>query len=231
MNEISLPSSLTPIIFLSGLAADERLFEPQLAAFPNLRVQPWIPPLPGETLRQYAARVAPLVDPGCPCVVGGASFGGMVALEMSEHLQALGCILIGSVRSPMGITRRWRALWPLTLFGPEGLQLVASLIARFGKPFLPAITIRRLRRLAAAKASFERWGMCAVLNWRPSPASRKVKVYHIHGAEDRILLVALGQPDVIVANGSHALSLFSPDAVNKFIQDVMKDVMKTHYAP
>ena len=29
-----------PIILLSGMAADERLFESQLIAFPNLRVQP-----------------------------------------------------------------------------------------------------------------------------------------------------------------------------------------------
>ena len=34
-----------PLILLSGMAADERLFQSQLAAFPNFRIQPWIFPL------------------------------------------------------------------------------------------------------------------------------------------------------------------------------------------
>ena len=49
-----------PIILLSGMAADERLFEAQVAAFPNLRVQPWVPARAGESLRAYATRLAPL---------------------------------------------------------------------------------------------------------------------------------------------------------------------------
>ena len=75
---------------LSGMAADERLCGPQLARFPQLPVPPWIKPLPGETIRGYAARVAQVVDPGEPCLVGGASFGGIVAMDMATHLNALG---------------------------------------------------------------------------------------------------------------------------------------------
>ncbi|HEX4606599.1 MAG TPA: alpha/beta hydrolase [Urbifossiella sp.] len=110
-----------PIILLSGMAADERLFAAQVAAFPTLRVQPWVAPLPGESLRAYAARLAPVVDPGRPCLVGGASFGGVVALELAPHLPALGCVLIGSIRSPTGLPRRWRALRRMAL--PEAISL------------------------------------------------------------------------------------------------------------
>src|SRR5262245_46960726 len=99
------------------MAADERLFEAQAAVFPNLRVQPWLPPLPRESLREYAARLAPLVNPGRPCLIGGSSFGGIVALELVPHLPALGCILIGSIRSPTGLPWRWRALRPAAALG------------------------------------------------------------------------------------------------------------------
>jgi hypothetical protein len=44
-------SEQIPLILLSGMGADERLFAAQVAAFPNLRVQPWIPPLPDKSLR------------------------------------------------------------------------------------------------------------------------------------------------------------------------------------
>src|SRR4029453_17082103 len=89
-----------PIVLLSGLTTDERLFAAQRARFPNVTVPRWIDPLPGETLPGYAARMGRIVDPGRPCIVGGASFGGAVALEMATHLSSVACVLIGSLRSP-----------------------------------------------------------------------------------------------------------------------------------
>jgi pimeloyl-ACP methyl ester carboxylesterase len=213
-----------PIILLSGMAADERLFAAQLATFPTLRVQPWVAPLPGESLRAYAARLAPVVDPGRPCLVGGASFGGVVALELATRLRPLGCVLIGSIRSPAGLPCRWRLLQPLALLGPDLLGWLAGVTARVGRPVLPAGTVRRLRRLARPDAAFVRWAMCAVARWRPSPAARRVRVYHIHGANDHVLPVSHGRPDVIVPGGTHALTVFNPAAVNRFLADVLATI-------
>jgi pimeloyl-ACP methyl ester carboxylesterase len=211
-----------PIILLSGMAADERLFDAQRATFPTLRVAPWVRPLPGETLRAYATRLAPRIDPGRPCIVGGASFGGVVALELARHLPARACLLIGSVRSPPGLPWRWRLLGPVASLGPEAIRQVASLAARLGRRVLPPVTVRRLQRLARPEAEFVRWAICAVIRWRPIPAG--VPVYHIHGTADRILPVARARPDVVVRGGAHALSLFNPTAVNAFIVDVLRAV-------
>jgi hypothetical protein len=60
----SMPLLQVLIVLLSGMAADERLFAPQVAAFPTLCVQPWIAPRPGKSGRQYAARLAPRANPG-----------------------------------------------------------------------------------------------------------------------------------------------------------------------
>ncbi len=206
------------------MAADERLFGPQVAAFPELRVQPWIDPRPGESIRGYAIRLATRVNPGRPCVVGGASFGGVVAQEMARHLPALACALIGSVRSPAGLPWRWRVLWPLARLGPDALAVFATLAARLGRAFLKGGTVRRLRQLASPDRAFVRWAMCALAQWRPSPAPPRVPVFHIHGAEDRVLPVGRGRPDIIVPAGGHALSLFSPGAVNAFLADVVHTV-------
>jgi pimeloyl-ACP methyl ester carboxylesterase len=213
-----------PIVLLSGMAADERLFKAQAAGFPNLRVQPWVRPLPGESLRRYAARLAPLVDPGRPCLVGGASFGGVVALELAAHLPALGCLLIGSLRSSAGLPRRWRLLRPVAALGPDALRVLAWLAGWLGRPVLAAGTVRRLRRLSRPEAAFVRWAMCAVVRWRPSPAARRVRVFHIHGEADRVLPAALASPDVVVPGGAHALPLFSPSAVNEFIAGAVQAV-------
>ena len=212
-----------PVVLLSGMAADARLFAAQSAVFPSLRVQPWIAPLPGESLRGYAARLAPLIDPGVPFVVGGASFVGVVALEVAALLpSALACVLVGSVRAPSGLPLRWRLLRPAARLGPDALGRLAALAARFGRPFLGAGTLRRLRRLARPEAAFVRWATCAVATWTPSPAARLVRAFHIHGSADRVLPVELARPDVVVPGGAHALSLFSPDAVNQFLADVLR---------
>ena len=215
-----------PLIFLPGMAADERLFAAQVAAFPNLRVQPWIAPLPCESLCAYARRLAAVVDPGRPCVVGGASFGGVVALEMAQHLDSLACILIGSVRSPSGLPRRWRLLRPVATLGPGALRVLCLLGSRLGRWFLKPGTVRRLEKLSRPEAAFVRWAMCAVVRWRPSTGVAGTRVFHIHGEYDRVLPVALAKPDVIVPGGQHALTLFNPSAVNQFIANVMRSVEK-----
>jgi len=212
-----------PIVLLSGMAADECLFARQVAALPDLRVQPWIPPRAGESVRSYAARLAPLANPGRPCIVGGASFGGVVALEMARYLPARAVVLIGSVRSPAGLPRRWRILWPLARLGPDALAVLATLSARLGRPFLKAGTVRRLRHLASPDRAFVRWAMCALAQWRPGPVT-SVPVFHIHGADDRVLPVRRGRPDIIVPAAGHVLSLFSPGAVNAFLAEAINRV-------
>ena len=213
-----------PILLLPGMAADERLFESQLTQFRNLRVPDWIDPLPNESLRAYAIRLAQAVNPGCPCIVGGASFGGLVALEMAAHLPTLACVLIGSVRAPTELPWRWRVLRPFAVLGPDCLKVFASAAARFGRPMLAHGTVRRLQRLSQPERSFVRWAICAVLRWTPSSAERNVNVFQIHGEADRVFPVGLTRPDVVVPDGSHALSLFSPSAVNEFLTNVINQV-------
>ena len=230
MSQNAPEAARVPIVLLSGMAADERLFGPQLAQFPGLRIQPWAEPRHGESLRNYAARMAQLIEPDTPCLIGGASFGGIIALEVSVHLRTLGCVLIGSIRSPIELPLRWRILWPLTLLGPDWLAVFTRLASRFGKRFLPGGTVRRLHRLSQPEAAFVRWAMCAVTQWRSRPATRRVRVFQIHGANDQTLPVALTRPDVVVPAGGHALTLFSAAAVNAFLSDVARQVTPSQSA-
>jgi hypothetical protein len=210
-----------PLLLLPGMAADERLFEPQRRRFPSLRVPAWIDPLPGEPLRRYAARMARVIDPGRPCVIGGASFGGAVALEMAPHLRAAACVLIGSVRSSAELPWRWRLLRPVAELGPAWLGAAARAGAWLGSPWLRGGAARRLQRLSMPQSAFVRWAMCAVVRWWPSAAARRVRALQIHGAADATLPAGRTRPDVTVPAGGHALSLFSLEAVNELLAGVM----------
>ena len=182
-----------------------------------LHTPAWVDPIPLETIPSYAARLARLLDPGCPCIVGGASFGGIIALEMATHLRCETCVLISSVRSPMQLPWWYRLLRPVTLMSPNGLGWLAGRVAAVSAPSLPRSTARQLRRLSEPNAAFVRWASWAVLHWHPSAGIRKVRVLQIHGDLDRTIPVRCTRPDVVVPGGGHLLTLTHPKIVNEFL--------------
>ena len=73
-------------MLIPGLGADARLFRPQREFFPRLETPPWIEWRRAEPLPAYAARLAATIDAAEPYHLGGASLGGMLALEMARVL-------------------------------------------------------------------------------------------------------------------------------------------------
>jgi pimeloyl-ACP methyl ester carboxylesterase len=210
-----------PLILLPGMGADARIFQPQQDAFPQLHVPAWLKPLFHETLVEYAKRFAGVVDPGRPCFVGGASFGGAVALEMSAHLQTQAVFLIGSMRSPVGLPWYLRAVRPiggLALAMPLFLlRPLVRLSLRSVGQFSGLSTRSFLIQIADADATFLRWASRAILRWQPSAAHGKVPIYQIHGTADRVLPAHLAAADEWVQGAGHMLSMTHGDAVNRFI--------------
>jgi pimeloyl-ACP methyl ester carboxylesterase len=199
------------------MGADERVFAPQARALPDLTVPRWIAPLSDESLAQYAQRLAERIDPARPCFVGGASFGGMVALEVARHLpHVLGCFLIGSVRSPRELPARLRALRPLGRFAPfvpfGCLPLSARLI-------LSMTDHPMVRQAADADPAFLRWACRAVLTWESRSDEAPFPVHQIHGDRDPILPFRCTRPDVVVRDGGHVLTLSHPEQVSEFIRE------------
>jgi len=223
MDSATQPHELQ-LILLSGMGADERLFRYQKAAFPNLIVPSWVEPNTNESLSDYAERLARLADPGVPCFVGGASFGGIVALEMVPHLQAMACFLIGSIRSPDELPWQIRMVRPLSCLTTDQCAHIAALCLRLSKPSLPDRAYRRLGRYAEPSANFLRWATLAVLAWKPQ-RSGTTPVYHIHGELDRTLPVRLTTPDVIVRGGDHMLPFTFPEQVNNFLREGMRNCL------
>ncbi len=90
------------------MGASDRMFAAQRTAFPDLFVPPWLPPESGERLEHYAERMAATLPPGKDVLLGGQSFGGMVAVEMARATGARDCVLISSVAAPNDLPRRVR---------------------------------------------------------------------------------------------------------------------------
>ena len=220
-------SEKIPFILLSGMGADDRVFAPQKVAFPHLVVPEWIDPFPGESLAEYGKRFAEKIDPGEPCFIGGASFGGMVAVEMAKHLDAKACFLIGSVRNADELRPliRWfrpfrgvAALIPFPMI-QFGCRIVDRCFGGILKPFHREILSQGIQ----SDSALLRWATSAILAWDHTKEKvTNTPVFHIHGRIDRILPVGCVSPDKIV-EGGHVISLTRSAEVNEFLREKMEE--------
>ena len=218
-----------PLLLLSGMGADERVFAAQLQALPNLTVPKWIAPEAGESLAHYAERFAARINPGAPCFIGGASFGGFVALEMVRHLDTLACFLIGSARSPDAFPPTFRALRKLAgVAGVVPFEL-AALLSKAALLSGGAVTGKHaaalLAQLAESDAAFLRWACRAVLEWSGPAESCRVPIFQMHGAQDPVLPASRSTGAELVPGAGHALSMSHPQAVTAFLVRNMKAVL------
>ncbi len=221
-----------PLLLLSGMGADERVFAAQLQDLPQLMVPKWITPEAGESIARYADRLAVHINPGAPCFIGGASFGGFVALELVRHLDVLGCFLIGSARAPEDFPPSFRALRKMA--GITGIvpfelaNLLSKAALLSGGGLLNQHAAALLSQMADTDAAFLRWACRAVLEWDGPGETGRVPIFQIHGAQDRVLPASRATAAEIVPDAGHALSLSHPQAVTAFLVRNMDAILPHH---
>lgn len=218
------PSSI-PLILVSGLGTDERVFAPQKNTFDQLIVPAWLEPMPRETLCAYAKRMAASIDPGGPCYLGGASFGGILAIEMAHHLDARAVLLVGSVRSPRELPTLARWMRPLarlaSLLPADSVRYGSCCLRKSIGPFLRTHERQMFTYLEDTESSFLQWSILAMLLWRSPVEKLDVPVLQIHGDRDRAFPIRNTKPTKVVRGGGHVLSLTHADEVNSFLSEAM----------
>lgn len=221
-----VPSETPALILFPGMGASQRMFQSQRLAFPDLIVPDWIEPKYKETLPQYARRLAETIDPGRPYIVGGASFGGMVALEVARYLDTRACVLIASIRSRRELPWRYRWLGPLASTIPGTCENLAGWGIQFGeavsRPFRKkTIQESPLVHMASEQGRFLRWASIATLRWKPKANAFRFPIEQIHGDADLVLESRLTTPDVVIPKAGHLLTLTHPAQVNQFLENAI----------
>jgi pimeloyl-ACP methyl ester carboxylesterase len=214
-----------PLILIPGMGADARIFREQCAAFPQAVVPRWLSPRPNESLRNYSRRMAEAANPKCPCFLGGASFGGVVAMEMAVFLDVRAVFLIGSLRHPRELAWPVRSIRP---FARLALSLPFPLVSSMAHASLSASgrhlsigTHSLLVQVADAEADFLRWATRAILSWTP-PSRFDLTIHQIHGGKDPVLPANRSQANEILPGAGHLLSVTHAQAVNQFIADRLR---------
>ncbi len=229
--------SAARLILIPGMGADERLFGPQSAGGLSFEVARFPIPEPHDDMAAYAARVARTVDLSGPCIIGGVSFGGMVACELARLCNAQSVLLIASCRGsdcipgyyapvewlsrlvPDALIQRRceassRMLAQLELLTDEQYQLIRDMSLN-----VPVIFLRRVAKM--------------ILKWRGA-RSMPCPVFQIHGGKDRIIPPQRVQPDEVIPEGGHLINLKHAEQVNSFIarhacvtQDTQEEIHDT----
>lgn len=216
------------LILLSGMGADERLLALQRRQFPNLIVPPWLEAHRNETLAHYGERMADMVRERypltSPLVLGGVSFGGMVAQEMALHLKPSRLVLIATCRSRLGVPAHWRMGARLITFTPRRLLKSFTVLAPFGLKIMggdiPGEHLAMLTDMFdQVDPALVQWSCRAILHWNGvDPQALHCPVVQIHGDADPLIPLRKVNSDIVIPGGKHLINVVHADAVNDVLQ-------------
>ncbi len=195
------------ILLLTGMTPDRRIFERLLPLLPTAIVIDWIRPTRYESICLYAKRLSQSIPCDTSNVMCGVSFGGIVARELANCMNAKACVLVSSVRSPSELPpwfRIFRLLAPRTA---EAAMNATGTFAAYWPRQLKTPSTSCLMKLGGPSGEWHRWATAAVLNWNPSPDVDRIPLFQIHGDRDTTFPIQYTRADTTIHGGGHILPL------------------------
>lgn len=209
------------IYILSGLGADERVF--QLLDFSGMEVVfiKWIRPEKDEKIEAYAKRLCSQITTEKPILIG-LSFGGMMAIEISKIIPAEKIILLSSVKTKDEVPLYIKLLGKLGLHKVVPIWFLkhANLIANWAFGLITVFEKRLLKLiLLEMDAKYVRWAIHQVFTWQNEIVPQNLT--HIHGTADRIFPIQNVNADYEIDNGGHFMVLNKHKEVSKIIRELL----------
>ncbi|MCC0176530.1 alpha/beta hydrolase [Waterburya agarophytonicola K14] len=217
-----LENALQDIYCVSGLGADERVFQKlKLEGYQPIHIR-WVEPENGETINNYARRLTEQISSNSPILIG-LSFGGIIAIEIAKQIDTKKVILISSTKNQKEVPFyfqifRWLPIYRL---------IPAKIILWFGQLLaawffsLETLAERKLFRaiLYDTNAKFVKWAIHQVVTWRNELIPKNL--YHIHGESDRIFPYKFVREDFNVKKGGHFMIMNQAEYISNLIQKIV----------
>ena len=212
------------VVLFSGMGGDCRLFRSIQIPEAEIVTPDHTEPADGEKLTQYASRIADGMNIQPADIVGGVSFGGMLAGEIARQRPVAGLILLGSCLRPARLPWSYRWVERLGPFIPDfvlGIRSWRPLVRwRFAPLTGDAETCLIEMALSYPTAQIRAFGRM-VMGWTgvenvPCP------VLSIHGDWDRIIPLKCAEPDLILKEAGHAFTLTHADQTSSAIREFLR---------
>jgi pimeloyl-ACP methyl ester carboxylesterase len=208
------------LYLLSGLGADRRVFNfLDLHGFELIYID-WIKPLGDEKIETYARRLLDQIKSTRPTLIG-ASFGGIIAIEIAKLIETNIVILVSSATTKADIPVRYRLAGNLLMnkLIPGSFYRKANFVVYwlFGvkkkkeKELLKAI-------MNDADNDFVDWATNKIPDWDNERLLPNVVT--IHGTADRVL--PFRKADHVVDNGGHLMIVTKAEEVSRILRKILE---------
>lgn len=218
--------AMREIYFLSGLGADERVYQRLKYEGYQPKYIAWITPERKETIEEYALRLSKQIEGDRPILVG-LSFGGMIAIEIAKFREVERIILISSIKNDQEMPPYFRVLkWvPLHRVFPFRLGMILGIRIAYLLFGTETVEERQLFKeiLNSTDTIFFRWAIGQVVNW---VHTEKVEnLYHIHGNRDRVFpLRFLQSVDAVVEKGGHFMIFNRSLEISSLLENLISQI-------
>jgi pimeloyl-ACP methyl ester carboxylesterase len=217
------------LMLFSGMGADRRLMQPIQIPGIEVLTPDHIEPAPAESLIEYAAKIADLNNISDKDVIGGASFGGMIAAQIARQRPVAGLILLGTCIHPSRLPWIYKWVERMGNLVPNGILGLRSWRPFIHWRFAPVTPEAEEFLAAMAKtcppSRIREFGRMAI-GW-PGVSGLNCPVLSIHGEHDRIIPLDCAEPGLILQGAGHAFTLTHAQqtisAIQEFLQTKMFD--------
>lgn len=209
---------------MPGMAASSTIFE--RIQLPKdvfeMHLLEWEIPNLGESLSDYAKRIAEKVTHENPVLIG-VSFGGVLVQEMKSFLNPSKVIIISSVKSNLEFPRRFKMAKTTKAYKlmPTKLLENIELLAKFS--FGSSIVKQRLalyeKFLAVRDKRYLDWAIEQIINWERKDIDEEV--IHIHGDADEVFPPKYIKNFIPVKSGTHIMILTKYRWLNENLPKIM----------
>ncbi|MEM8723746.1 MAG: alpha/beta hydrolase [Cyanobacteria bacterium P01_G01_bin.39] len=223
-----LDTEQNKIYLVSGLGADQRVFQKlKLSGYQAIHIQ-WIEPEARESIAEYTQRLISQIESEKPIIIG-LSFGGIIAVEIAKQIKTEKVILISSTKNQQEIPFYFQIFrWlPIHRLLPPKLMLWFGQLLAGWFFSLESLAERQLFKaiLYDTNASFMKWAVHQVITWKNEVIPDNI--YHIHGESDRIFPYQFVQSDFSVNKGGHFMVMNRASYISNLIKQIVELNPKT----
>ncbi len=206
------------LYILSGLGADERVFQRlDFTGFETTFIK-WNNPYDKESIEHYSKRLLDQITTINPTIIG-LSFGGIIAIEIAKQIKTEKVILISSAKTKFEIPFYFRFIGLLGIhkFFPTTVLKSSNFMTNY---FFGAKTNfdRQLLKqiLNDTDPIFLKWAIERITRWTNQAEINNL--FHIHGKHDRILPNIFIKCNLTIKEGGHLMILNESEQMNKILK-------------
>lgn len=209
------------VYFVSGLGADERVFQYlQLGLIEPVFIK-WIAPREQEPLADYAKRlIADQIDTSEEVRLVGISFGGIICQEIGKQIPYKKIVILSSVKNAkeMGKPYTWLRKIRADRWIPDAIMKWSNLLTCdyfFGAENKTESQLLR-QIIKETDWQFARWAIDQLLKWDNKQALPRL--VHLHGKKDKVFPID-NIENYIALPGGHLMVIGRAEEVSHLLMN------------